>query len=213
MRPTEPRFRLIPEFEVNEISFPLVEPLRDRYLGDYRLGSGFLLGAMGVVLLIACANIGGLVAVHSMGRSREFALRSALGASRSRLVRAWMIGVFSAVALLLAVAGLYGVVSHTVGLRRREIGIRLAIGAQRGQVFRQVLRQGLSLVGVGVLVGLAAAFFLARGLSAVLVGVTAREPVVYLSVTLLLIAVAAVASILPARRAAATDPVTVLRRD
>ena len=81
---------MIPEFDVNEISFPLVESLRERFLGEYRLGSGFLLGAMALVLVIACANIGALVVVQSMSRSRELALRSALGASRARIVQQLM---------------------------------------------------------------------------------------------------------------------------
>lgn len=131
----------------------------------------------------------------------------------TRRAGAWMIGIFSTVALLLAVAGLYGVVSHTVGRRTREIGIRMAVGADRRHVLRGVLGEGMALVLVGVVVGLGAAFFLARGLSAVLVGVSAREPIVYAAVSLLLIVVAAVANYLPARRAAGLDPVTVLRRD
>lgn len=131
----------------------------------------------------------------------------------TRRAAAWMIGIFSTVALLLAVAGLYGVVSHMVGRRAREIGIRMAVGAQRRDVLREVLGQGMSLVFMGVAVGLGAAFFLARGLSAILVGVTAREPIIYTAVALLLIGVAAVANYLPARRAALLDPVTVLRRD
>ena len=131
----------------------------------------------------------------------------------TRRAGAWMIGIFSTVALLLAVAGLYGVVSHTVGRRTREIGIRMAVGAERRHVLREILVQGMALVVVGIAVGLGAAFFLARGISAVLVGVTAREPLIYLAVTALLIVVAGVANYLPARRAAGLDPVTILRRD
>lgn len=131
----------------------------------------------------------------------------------TRRAGAWMIGVFSTVALLLAVAGIYGVVSHTVGRRRREIGIRMAVGAERRDVLRQVVGRGMTLVLLGVTVGLAAAFFLARALSSILIGVTAREPAIYVAVTLLLLAVAAVANYLPARRAAAIDPATVLRRE
>jgi predicted permease len=78
---------MVDEFEVNEISFPTVTTLRDRFLGDYRLGSGFLMAAVAVVLLIVCVNIAGLVSARSMGRSQEVAVRRALGAPRGRIVR------------------------------------------------------------------------------------------------------------------------------
>jgi len=78
---------LTDQFEVNEISFPVIASLRDRYLGDYRLGSGFLLGAVGIVLLIACANIGGLMTARAMARAPEMAVRLAMGAPRLRIMR------------------------------------------------------------------------------------------------------------------------------
>lgn len=78
---------MIPEFEVNRVSFPVVSSLRDRYLGDYRVGSGFLMGSVAIVLLIACANIAALMFARSLARSGELALRSALGAPGRRIVR------------------------------------------------------------------------------------------------------------------------------
>ncbi len=78
---------LIDQFEVNEISSPVINSLRDRYLGDYRLGSGFLLGAVGIVLLIACANIAGLMTARAMARGPEMAVRLAMGAPRLRIIR------------------------------------------------------------------------------------------------------------------------------
>lgn len=77
----------IPEHDVNEISSPVVNSLRDRYLGEYRLGSGFLMGAVGIVLLIACANIAALMFVRSLARGPEMALRAALGAPRRRIIQ------------------------------------------------------------------------------------------------------------------------------
>ncbi len=78
---------MIDEFEVNEISSPVINSLRDRYLGDYRLGSGFMLAAVAIVLLIACANIAGLMFVRSLARGPEISIRLALGAPRRRIVR------------------------------------------------------------------------------------------------------------------------------
>ncbi len=78
---------LIDERPVNEISSPVVTPLRDRFLGEYRLGGGFLLGAVGIVLLIACANIAGLMSVRAMARGQEMGIRRAMGAPRGRIVR------------------------------------------------------------------------------------------------------------------------------
>ncbi|NNL30567.1 MAG: FtsX-like permease family protein, partial [Gemmatimonadetes bacterium] len=78
---------LVDERPVNDISSPVITPLRDRFLGEYRLGAGFLLGAVGIVLLIACANIAGLMAVRAMARSQEMGIRRAMGAPKGRIVR------------------------------------------------------------------------------------------------------------------------------
>ena len=131
----------------------------------------------------------------------------------TRRATSWIIATFSGIALLLAVAGLYGVISYSVGQRRKEISIRMALGAQGEQVRWEVLRQGVGIVLVGVVLGLAGAFAGAQIVSGILVGVSARDPMVYLGVTLLLLLVAAAANYLPARRAASLEPAGVLREE
>jgi putative ABC transport system permease protein len=131
----------------------------------------------------------------------------------TRRATSWVIATFSGIALLLAVAGLYGVISYSVGQRTKEISIRMALGAQSRQVRRQVLKQGVGIVLVGVAIGLAGALAGAQLVSGILVGVSARNPVVYAGVTLLLLVVAAVANYLPARRAASLEPAGVLRNE
>jgi len=129
----------------------------------------------------------------------------------TRRATSWLIAAFSGVALLLAVAGLYGVISYSVAQRTREIGVRMALGARAAQVRGQVVRQGMAVVGAGVVVGLAAALAMAGLVSRILSQVEATEPLVYVGVCLLLAAVAVGANWFPARRAAALDPMTVLR--
>jgi predicted permease len=125
----------------------------------------------------------------------------------------WLFAVFASIALLLAVGGIYGVVSYAVGQRTREIGIRVALGAQRAQVVAKVLRQGLLLLALGAVIGIAGGYVAARSLSAALYGVNPDDPLVYVLVTLLLVLVALLANLLPARRAAAIDPMRVLREE
>jgi putative ABC transport system permease protein len=141
-------------------------------------------------------------------RTMSEAMRRSLWTRRAT---SWLIGSFSAVALLLAVAGLYGVISYTVSQRAREISVRMAVGAQRGQVLGGVVRQGMGLVTVGVFVGLAASLAGAGLVSGILVDVDPRDPAVYAGVTALLLAVAALANYVPARRAARLDPMEALR--
>jgi predicted permease len=117
-----------------------------------------------------------------------------------------MLGLFGFLASVLAAVGLYGVMSATVGLRSREIAIRMAVGADAGSVTRLVVRQGMLLVGLGLALGLAAAVPAARGLEAFLFGVGTVDPATYLAVSLLLAAVAVMATLLPARRATRVDP-------
>ena len=129
----------------------------------------------------------------------------------TRRATSWLIGAFSTIALLLAMAGIYGVISYSVGQRKQEISIRMALGAQQRQVLRQIVKQGMTLVGIGALFGLGLSYAGAGLVSGILVGVSATDPGVYVAVTALLITVAALANYLPARRAAGLDPMKALR--
>ena len=125
----------------------------------------------------------------------------------------WMFGVFGAAALLLAAIGVYGVLAFSVTQRTQEMGVRLALGASRQDVLRLVVRQGLTLAGVGIVAGLVAAFGVTRVIASLLYNVSPTDPVSFGSVALFLAAIALVASYVPARRATRVDPMTALRSD
>ena len=124
---------------------------------------------------------------------------------------ATLTSLFGAVALLLVAIGLYGLLAYAVAQRTREIGIRMALGAQASDVLRLVLREGVSLIGAGLLLGLAAAFAATRLIEAFLYGVSAHDPLTFVVVALLLLAVALLACWIPARRATRVDPIIALR--
>jgi putative ABC transport system permease protein len=129
---------------------------------------------------------------------------------QERLV-AWLSGLFGALALLLASIGLYGVTSYAVAQRRTEIGIRMALGARRPDVVRLAVRQTILMTICGVAVGLTLAAALTRYLQALLFGVTPLDPLTFIAAPALLVAVALLASYVPARRATTIDPMTALR--
>ncbi|HEV3459619.1 MAG TPA: ABC transporter permease [Thermoanaerobaculia bacterium] len=124
-----------------------------------------------------------------------------------------LLAVFGALALLLAAVGTYGVMAYTVSLRMREMGIRMALGAQRADLFRLVVGQGLALAAVGVGCGLLGSLAVTRFLAGLLFGVSATDPATFVAVALLLVAVAGLASFLPAQRATAGDPTLALHHD
>jgi ABC-type antimicrobial peptide transport system permease subunit len=124
-----------------------------------------------------------------------------------------LLGLFAGVAVLLAAVGLYGLVAYSVAQRTHEIGVRMAIGARAHDVLVMVLRQGLSLTAAGVAAGLAAALVLARLMAGLLYGVGAADPWTFVAVPLVLTLVSALASVLPARRAARVDPIAALRSE
>jgi putative ABC transport system permease protein len=118
---------------------------------------------------------------------------------------------FALAALVLAAAGIYGVLSGSVAERTREIGVRAALGASRGSILALVVRQGMTLTGLGVAIGLAGAVAASQAIAAMLFGVSRLDPATYLGVIVLLASVSVIACAVPARRAARVDPIVALR--
>jgi predicted permease len=124
-----------------------------------------------------------------------------------------MLAIAGAMAFLLGIIGIYGVISYSVSQRSREIGIRLALGAQQSEVKRMFLLSGLALAGIGVAIGLVTAAGLMRLMKSLLFGISPLDPLTYVAAPVVLVAAAVLASYLPARRAAAVDPVIALRAE
>ncbi len=124
---------------------------------------------------------------------------------------ATLLSIFGGIALVLAAVGIYGVMSYSVSQRAPEIGIRMALGAGRGEVQGMVLRQGMTIVGVGIAVGLVLAIAIGAAISRLLYGVRTADFMTFGTTALVLLLVAFIANYIPARRATAVDPVTVMR--
>jgi len=131
----------------------------------------------------------------------------------------FFLGIFGGGALLLATLGIYGLISYSVTQRERELGVRIALGATRGEIRQSVVGDGLKLTGIGLAFGMAATLGMGQVMSSVqqmstvLYGISPFDPITLVTVLLLFLAVAAIASFLPAARASGTDPITVLRSE
>jgi ABC-type antimicrobial peptide transport system permease subunit len=122
-----------------------------------------------------------------------------------------LLAAFGLLALGLASVGLYGVMAYSVNRRQRELGLRMALGAEQAEVLRLVLRQGMTLVGIGIAVGLVISLLVGRALSRMLFGISAADPISLAGASVILIAVAALACYFPARSASQVDPMVALR--
>jgi putative ABC transport system permease protein len=133
--------------------------------------------------------------------------------TNSRRFSVALLGAFAVLALLLAAVGIYGVISYSVTRRTHEIGVRMAMGAGGGRIEGMVVGRALMLGGAGVALGIAGGLALTRLLRSMLYGVSATDPIVFAGASLFLLAVAALAGYVPARRAARTDPCVALRNE
>ncbi len=141
-------------------------------------------------------------------------LEQLLGTSVApRRFNMFLLGIFAGVALVLAAVGLYGVMSYSVSWRTHEIGIRMALGAKRGDVLRLVVRQGMTMTLIGLVIGLVGAVSLSRVMTGLLHGVSPTDPLTFTGVSIVLLTVALLACLLPARRATRVDPIVALRTE
>jgi ABC-type antimicrobial peptide transport system permease subunit len=157
----------------------------------------------------AIRALGSDIGTRDPGAMRDRIAESPVAALRSSA--AWLAGGFAVLALVLSVIGLYGVVAYSVGQRTREIGLRMAMGAERGSVYRLVLGDAGRLVGLGILVGTLGAVGSARLFETLLFATNPWDAPTLVGVAVLLAAAGALASYLPARRAASVNPIDALR--
>jgi putative ABC transport system permease protein len=195
----------------------ILEPKMQMYF-SYRQLKSLMPNALVVRTTVDPLSVGGAVrdAIWAVDKdqtvanidSMEHIIAGAVARQRFSML---LLGVFAVLALILAAVGIYGVMSYSVTQRTREIGIRIALGATRNQVLKMTIAQGLKLVGVGVIIGLAGAFFLTRLMTTLLFGISSTDPLTFVSIATVLITVAAFASYVPALRATRIDPMLALR--
>ena len=141
-------------------------------------------------------------------RSMDQVLRDS---THQRRFTVQLLGLFAVIAILLALIGIYSVMSYSMSQRLHEMGVRLALGARRSQVLKLAMGWGLKLVLIGIVLGLGLSFVLTRFASSLLYGISPTDPVVFMSVSLLIVSVAALATYIPAHRVSRADPIEALR--
>jgi len=146
----------------------------------------------------------------SQVRTMDQLLDQSVGQRRLSML---LLGLFACIALLLATIGIYGVMSYSVAQRSHELGIRMALGAARGNVLQLVMRQGMSLVVIGLVLGILGALGVTRLLATQLFGVDPTDPATFTLVAVGLALVALVATLVPALRATRVDPLVALRQE
>ncbi|MGC2544658.1 MAG: ABC transporter permease [Silvibacterium sp.] len=165
--------------------------------------------AMTKSIAAAVHSVDPMIALNTP-RTMEQVRDEVLAGDRFTLI---LFGTFAAIALLLAGVGIYGVMTFSVEQRSHEIALRMALGATRGRVIALVVREGLTLAAIGLGVGLIGAYFIGRGMQSALYGVSALDFRAFCAVGIVLLAAALLACYLPARRAASTEPMRVLRTE
>jgi predicted permease len=198
---------------VGLIYLPMLDPVDNVGSGMHRMAFAVRSSIDPLALVsevrAAAAAVNPNVAVANV-RSMENVVAKATSRMAFTMV---LLVIGAAVALLLGAIGIYGVIGYVVGQRTNEIGVRMALGARPSDVAGMVLRQSGFVVLAGIVIGLIGALALTRLMTALLFGISATDPPTYAAVTVFLLGVAALASWLPARRAAKLDPVTALRID
>jgi predicted permease len=219
-RTPEPQWGEIIGVVAHQRDASLAEPGREQiYLSDGYMNHGaaqwWALRTEGDATRYAAAvreevhKAGGQLLINQMQPMDALVVDAQAGTRFSLL----LIGIFSGIAALLAAVGLYGVLSTVVSQRTAEIGLRMALGAPPSNIFSLVVGQGLRLSTLGIGIGLIAAFELTRALATMLVDVKPTDPATFVSIAILFLLIAALASWLPARRAAALDPTQALREE